>query len=177
VLDILKRLLLRKQLLAVQDSLLLVLDVDGVLTDGCFYYSTEGKVLKKFGPHDSEASGILSKSFEIRFISADHRGFEISSKRIQDMGFSLDLVSASQRIQYIQNLQKSGKSVFFVADSPSDVPALVTADFSASPKNVLKEVALSVDVVLDVDGGRGVVAELLNFFAKNLGDSIKHAKF
>ena len=29
-----------------------ILDVDGVLTDGCFYYSIDGKVLKKFGPDD-----------------------------------------------------------------------------------------------------------------------------
>ena len=29
-----------------------IVDVDGVLTDGKFYYSSEGKLMKKFGPHD-----------------------------------------------------------------------------------------------------------------------------
>ena len=39
----------------------LVTDVDGVLTDGGFYYNTEGKVLKKFGPHDSDGFKIEQK--------------------------------------------------------------------------------------------------------------------
>ena len=30
-----------------------LLDVDGVLTSGNFFYSIEGKVLKEFGPHDA----------------------------------------------------------------------------------------------------------------------------
>ena len=36
-----------------------ILDVDGVLTDGGFYYSSEGKVLKKFGPDDNDALKLL----------------------------------------------------------------------------------------------------------------------
>lgn len=176
MLNILNQVLLHRRLRCAQNSLLLIFDVDGVLTDGSFYYSTEGKILKKFGPHDSEASSILSKSFEIRFISADQRGFQITSKRIKDMGFTLELVPASQRVPYIQNFQRIGKHVFFIADAPSDIPALMIADFSACPKNVFSKVKSSVDVVLEADGGRGVVAELLNLLTKSLGESSKHAK-
>lgn len=175
LLNILKQVLLRRRLRNAQDSLVLIFDVDGVLTDGSFYYSAEGKLFKKFGPHDSEAANLLSKSFEIRFISADHRGFQITKKRIQDMGFSLELIPASQRVKYIREFQRSGNSVFFIADAPSDVPALLISDFSACPRNVLSAVASCVDVVLDVEGGRGVVAEVLNFLSKSLGESSKHA--
>ena len=31
-----------------------LLDVDGVLTDGTFYYNNKGKILKKFGAHDND---------------------------------------------------------------------------------------------------------------------------
>ena len=33
---------------------ILITDVDGILTDGKMYYSSKGKILKKFGPHDSD---------------------------------------------------------------------------------------------------------------------------
>ena len=47
-----------------------VLDVDGVMTDGKFYYSTEGKILKAFGPDDHDAL-ILNKYIHIEFITSD----------------------------------------------------------------------------------------------------------
>ena len=57
-----------------------ILDVDGVFTDGTFYYSKKGKIYKKFGPHDSDGIKIIKKHFNTSLISADKRGFEISKK-------------------------------------------------------------------------------------------------
>ena len=37
----------------------LIMDVDGVLTDGSFYYSVDGKVMKKFGADDNAALSLL----------------------------------------------------------------------------------------------------------------------
>ena len=36
-----------------------ILDVDGVMTDGKFYYSAEGKIFKSFGADDSDALGFV----------------------------------------------------------------------------------------------------------------------
>ena len=83
-----------------------ILDVDGVLTDGGFYYSQEGKVLKKFGPDDNDALKMLLPYMEIRFISSDKRGFKISEKRVKDMGFPIDLVSTKDRLNWIKEKYK-----------------------------------------------------------------------
>ena len=40
-----------------------ILDVDGVMTDGCFYYTEKGKIIKKFGADDSDAFKVLSSFF------------------------------------------------------------------------------------------------------------------
>ena len=45
-----------------------VLDVDGVLTDGTFYYSEKGKIMKKFGPHDSDGLKLIADLIKIEFI-------------------------------------------------------------------------------------------------------------
>lgn len=55
-----------------------VFDVDGVMTDGKFYYTEKGKVMKKFGPDDNDALSLLDPFMEIRFISGDKRGFSIT---------------------------------------------------------------------------------------------------
>ena len=75
-----------------------IFDVDGVLTDGKFYYSDQGKIMKIFGDADNDALSILSNYLEIRFVTGDKKGFSISQKRIvDDMGYKLDLVSTIKR--------------------------------------------------------------------------------
>ena len=52
-----------------------ILDLDGVLTDGSFHYSIDGKVYKTFGPDDHDALKFLGKYLNIRVITADTLGF------------------------------------------------------------------------------------------------------
>ena len=81
-----------------------ILDVDGVLTNGQFIYNSDGKVLKVFGPDDHDALNLLKDKLEIRFVTGDSKGFNISKKRIVDhMKFPLDLVSTYKRIEWIKN--------------------------------------------------------------------------
>ena len=53
-----------------RDDLVLVLDVDGVLTDGKFYSTKDGKFLKCFGPDDWDALKEIMKCIQVQFISA-----------------------------------------------------------------------------------------------------------
>ena len=79
-------------------NLIFILDVDGVMTTGQFFYSKSGKIYKVFGPHDNDGLKLLKDQIKIQFITADKRGFEITKKRIvDDMGFDLDLVSETDR--------------------------------------------------------------------------------
>ena len=80
-----------------------LIDFNGVMTTGQFFYSENGKVMKAFGPDDNDALELLRPHIEIKFISGDKRGFKISHKRIvEDMRFSLDLVSTIHRLDWIR---------------------------------------------------------------------------
>jgi 3-deoxy-D-manno-octulosonate 8-phosphate phosphatase (KDO 8-P phosphatase) len=80
----------------------LVVDVDGVMTDGSFLYGVDGKFAKRFGADDHDALCLLKEHMAIRFVSGDHRGFPISRKRIaEDMKMELDLVSTTDRLAWI----------------------------------------------------------------------------
>ena len=57
-----------------------IIDVDGVMTTGIQGYSSKGKILKFFGPHDNDGLKILKNYISIRFVTADSRGLSISKK-------------------------------------------------------------------------------------------------
>ena len=97
-----------------------ILDVDGVLTDGTFYYSAEGKIMKKFGADDNDALSLLKPYMDIVFVTGDKRGFEISKKRIvDDMHMELCLVSTIRRMDWIKE-RYNPKEVIYMGDGIFD---------------------------------------------------------
>jgi len=160
-----RKFLLFKRIKKNKKPWILVFDVDGVLTDGKFEYTSAGKKSKTFGSYDSEALSLATDKFNIKFITADKRGFLISEKRIKDMGFELLEVSSSLRLDYIRKLQKN-YSVAFTADSFTDVPALQLADLSFAPQNSHPLAKKNAYYVLSAYGGDGAVSEVIFFFLR-----------
>ena len=79
-----------------------LIDVDGVMTTGQFTYTANGKTMKIFGPDDNDALSLLKNLIEIRFVTGDKNGLEITKRRIvDDMNFPLDVVSVVNRIDWI----------------------------------------------------------------------------
>lgn len=138
---------------------LFIFDVDGVLTDGKFTYTENGKYSKVFGSHDADALKLLSKFAQIQFITADKRGFDLTTHRIQDMGFSLSLVEPIDRVDLIKKLQVEN-NVAYVADSFTDCRALIAANLSFSPANAHVLARKVSSYVLESKGGSGAVAEV-----------------
>jgi len=55
-----------------------LVDVDGVLTTGQFLYTENGKTMKIFGPDDHDGLSLLKPYIEIRFLTGDKSGYNIS---------------------------------------------------------------------------------------------------
>ena len=137
----------------------LILDVDGVMTDGKFYYNIDGKYLKAFGPDDSDALGILDKLIEVRFITGDKKGFQISKKRIvNDMGYKLDLVSTINRLDWIKS-RYNLRDVIFIGDGFFDYIALKEVGYSIVTGNGDINEKKYADYVTKRSGGDRAVAE------------------
>jgi len=97
-----------------------VLDVDGIMTDGKFFYTEEGKVMKVFGADDHDGLSLLKPYMEIHFVTGDHRGFNISKSRIvDDMKMPLELVSTIKRINWIKE-RWDPKDVIYMGDGIFD---------------------------------------------------------
>ena len=135
-----------------------VLDVDGVLTDGKFLYSAEGKVYKTFGAHDADGLKLLKSLVDIKFISADKRGFDISRRRIEDMGYELTLVSEQSRYDYIRDSYGFEQTIY-MGDGIHDAPIIAAVAFGVAPRSGRKEAKQAADFVTESNAGEGAVCD------------------
>ena len=115
-----------------------ILDVDGVLTTGHMIYSEDGKKYKIFGPHDNDGLKMIKDLINVHFISADVKGFNITKKRVSDMGFSVELVSENDRKTYIKNFAVD--ETIFMGDGYHDAKIMDIVGYSIAPKNARREV-------------------------------------
>ncbi len=144
---------------------MLLLDVDGVLTDGGLYYSADGIELKRFHAHDGY--GVVRAhrhGLKVGLISG--RTTPIVDARAAVLKIEDVIQGTEDKVSALRTLQ--GKYGFedeefaFVGDELFDMPLLQTVGFSAAPRNARKEVKEIVDYVTNVDGGDGAVREVID---------------
>ena len=137
----------------------LILDVDGVMTTGHFFYDCDGKAMKVFGPDDNDALSLLKHNIEIRFITGDRKGFPISKKRIvDDMNFPLDLVSTVRRVEWIKERYLI-KKVIYMGDGIFDHYVMKDVGYAIAPSNADKLAKQHANFVTERSGGDRAVAE------------------
>lgn len=146
-----------------------ILDVDGVMTTGHFFYTAEGKVMKIFGPDDNDGLSLLKQHIEIRFITGDKKGLPISKKRIvDDMNFPLDVVSTIRRVEWIKERYPVNK-VIYMGDGIFDHYVMREVGYAIAPANADKLAKQHAHYVTERSGGDRAVAEaclhvMENFF-------------
>lgn len=154
----------------------LILDVDGVMTTGEFFYTADGKMMKVFGADDNDGLSLLKPYLDIRFVTGDKKGFAISKKRIEDdMGFPLDLVSTIRRIDWIKSKYDPQK-VIYIGDGIFDHYVMREVGYSIAPANADKLAKHYANYVTTRGGGDRAVAEaclhILEKFFKPYNPSI-----
>ena len=159
-----------------------ILDVDGVMTTGQLGYTEEGKTMKIFGPDDHDGLSLLKNFLEIRFVTGDKTGFNISKRRIvDDMKFQLDLVSTIKRTEWI--LEKFPlENVIYMGDGIFDHYVFKKVGYSIATANSDMLAKDTADFVTKRNGGDRAVAEaclhiLEKFFEPYNPDELPNSKF
>jgi len=136
-----------------------ILDVDGVMTNGQFLYSADGKVMKIFGADDNDALSLLKGHMEIRFVTGDKKGFSISKKRIvDDMQYPLDIVSTIRRLEWIAD-RYTLDSIVYMGDGIFDHYVMSHVFYAIAPQNADRNAKAHADFVTQRAGGDRAVAE------------------
>ena len=154
-----------------------VLDLDGVFTDGKFYYSQDGKYMKVFGADDHDCLNIVKQFMKIHVVTADSKGFEISKKRInEDMGLDIDLVDAANRVEWLAKNFDLSKTIY-MGDGVFDYLVFHKVFYSIAPANALSSTKNKASFVTKNAGGERAVAEACMHILNKFYPSQNHNLF
>lgn len=143
----------------------LLLDVDGVMTDGGVYYTEEGGEMKKFNIQDGYGIVKAKKlGLEVGIITG--RVSKIVERRAAELGIREVHQNLEDKLgAYTQIKSKLGLSdgeVAYIGDDEFDLPVLRIVGFSAAPADAVDCVRKEVDYVCRREGGRGAVREVID---------------
>jgi 3-deoxy-D-manno-octulosonate 8-phosphate phosphatase (KDO 8-P phosphatase) len=151
---------------------LLLLDVDGVLTDGGITYSSNGEESVTFHVHDG--FGIvqaLKRGFQIGIITG--RDSEAVKNRINVLGIKIFYKAALNKIgpyeEIKKNLNLDDKEIAYIGDDIPDIPILQVVGLPIAPINAIKETKKYAEYITETGGGHGAVREVIDAIFKYQG--------
>jgi 3-deoxy-D-manno-octulosonate 8-phosphate phosphatase (KDO 8-P phosphatase) len=147
----------------------LILDVDGVLTDGRVIYTDSGEEIKRFDVRDGHGLKLLIRS-GIEVILLTGRESKVVLHRARDLGIEHVYQKALNKIEVYKTIladrSLEDKDVGFVGDDLIDLPVLRKAGFSAAVPDAVQEVKEIVDYITTKRGGEGAVREICELLLK-----------
>jgi len=151
---------------------LLVLDVDGVLTDGGLWFSGDGQLIKRFDVRDGLGIRLLQKTgLQIALLSGGQGG--ATEVRARQLGIQHCLVGIKDKVDSLQSLQRklniSPAETVFVGDDLNDLAVRPVVALLLAPADACAPVRRGADLVLSHRGGHGAVRELAEHILKARG--------
>lgn len=151
---------------------LIVLDCDGVLTDGRIIYGNEGQELKHFNAQDGLGLMLVQYSdLEVAIITG--RKSQALERRCQDLKIKHLYQEVSRKLECLDSLiSKLGlgyDKVAYMGDDWNDALCMRKVAFSACPANAFPDIRKVVDYVCIRPGGHGAVRELIEYILNKKG--------
>ena len=151
---------------------LILLDVDGVLTDGAVVIFGDGSESKRFHIRDGIALVWAQRSgITVGLLSA--RQSPTTAQRAAQLGITLIHQGVASKIntydQIVGDMVLSDEEVAYMGDDIVDLAVLARAGLSAAPSDAVAEVRSRVDFVSTRPGGNGAVRELVEMILRAQG--------
>lgn len=145
---------------------LLVLDVDGVLTDGRLYYGARGEALKAFHVRDGLGLKLLAAAgITVAVISGRRSG--MTARRCRELGVRHLLQGVEDKLTAFQRLRErlgmSSTVCACVGDDVPDVPLMREVGLSFAVADAHPQARSAAHVITRLPGGRGAVREVCDY--------------
>ena len=155
-----------------EDIRMLVLDVDGVLTDGTLVINSDGTESKFFNSLDGHGIKMWQRAgLEVAILSGRlseptrHRARQLEIKYIfEDCHDKLPVLK-----EFLKKINLSPESVAYMGDDVVDLPTMRYVGLSVAVANAVDEVKKHVDYVTIRSGGNGAVREAIEYILKKSG--------
>lgn len=147
---------------------LLVMDADGVLTDGGMYYTESGDEFKKFNAKDGMALKAIKQEGVKTGLISNGTNQQIIAKRASVLQIDLVEVSQVKKIDVLTawctQLGIELNQVAYIGDDINDLDVIRAVGFSACPADAVNVVKKEVSVILSKKGGEGCVREWIDTY-------------
>lgn len=148
---------------------LIVLDVDGVLTDGKIIYSSDGAELKNFDVKDGHGI-VMARDSGVLFAIVSGRKSDVTRLRARDLKIKYVYQNIKNKKELIQKLVDELNidlsQVAFVGDDVIDIPAMQIAGIGVAVADAHPETLRKADWVTTRKGGNGAVREFVDLIIK-----------
>jgi 3-deoxy-D-manno-octulosonate 8-phosphate phosphatase (KDO 8-P phosphatase) len=155
---------------------LLLLDVDGVLTDGSITYGTGDLETKRFNTQDGLGIRLLQESgVAVGIITA--RTSEAVARRARDLHISQVYQGKSDKLLVYEDILKQTglrpPQTAYIGDDWMDLPLLNRVGFAAAPANAVVEIRQRVHYTTERGGGSGAVREVCDLILEARGQYLR----
>lgn len=148
---------------------LLIMDVDGVLTDGCVYVDYKGNEILKFSRIDGKGLELLKENNILTGIISQENNNAVKH-RLKKLKIDFISLGVKNKIDIYNELKNKlnldDSQICVCGDDIPDIMILKQAGFSCAPKNAVQEVKEVVDYISEFKGGEGFIRDICNIILK-----------
>lgn len=147
---------------------MLVMDVDGTLTDGKIYIGPQGEVMKAFNVKDGYAIKHILPEMGIIPVIITGRTSAIVEYRAKELDITELYQGVTDKLVQLKKVaekyQLTKDQIAYIGDDVNDLECIKYCGFSACPNDAVEEVKWCVSYVCGMDGGYGTVREFIEHF-------------
>lgn len=144
---------------------MLIMDCDGVLTDGAMIFSKNGDEIKRFNAKDGQGIKQCRKNGINTGIISAGISTGLVEKRADMLGVKHVYVGKQPKLDilnnWLQELNLKFEDIAYIGDDITDIPILEKVGASFCPADAVSAVKQTAEVVLSLRGGEGCVRELI----------------
>ena len=149
---------------------LVVLDVDGTLTDGGIYYDAQGNEMKRFDVKDGLAIRVgIAAGLEFAIITG--RISSMVERRAKELGIQHLQIGVQQKypalVQLLQGLEIQPEETCYIGDDWNDLQCMQYVGLKMCPGDAAVEITQICDYIAENGGGKGAVRECLRYLLVN----------
>lgn len=146
---------------------MLVMDVDGTLTDGHIYMGPGGEAMKAFDCKDGYAIGQMLPKMGIVPVIITGRNSEIVANRAKELHIEQLYQGVADKLPLLQEIAAehglTAEEIAYIGDDLNDLACLQYCGLTACPHDAVETVRALVDCVCAHDGGRGAVRDFVEW--------------
>lgn len=147
---------------------MLVMDVDGTLTDGRIYVGADGEVMKAFDVKDGYAIVHILPPLGVMPVIITGRCSKIVETRARELKIAEFYQGITDKLATLKEIAAkyniAPEEIAYIGDDVNDLDCIRYCGVTACPADALDVVKAAVDHVCSRDGGRGAVREFIGMW-------------